>query len=89
LSQTGDCPPITSESILDAAIATEELFMQTSLGPAVPATYRRVADLNPKRLAIMHGSSYEGDCASLLREMAEVYEQRFGCAGELVVAGQR
>ena len=27
----------------------------------------------------MHGSSYEGDCARLLRTMADVYEQRYGC----------
>ena len=50
------------------------------LGPAVPATYRRIADLNPQRLAIMHGSSYDGDCATLLRTMADVYETRYGCA---------
>ena len=28
----------------------------------------------------MHGSSYDGDSAALLRAMADVYEQRFGCA---------
>jgi hypothetical protein len=27
----------------------------------------------------MHGSSYDGDCAALLRAMADVYEQRYGC----------
>ena len=47
--------------------------------PAVPATYRRLAELNPTRLAIMHGSSYDGDCAAMLRSMADVYEQRYGC----------
>jgi hypothetical protein len=30
---------------------TRSLFRQTSLGPAVPETYRRLADLNPSRLA--------------------------------------
>jgi flavorubredoxin len=79
LSQIGDGPAVTSESILEAAIATEEIFMQTSMGPAVPAAYRRIADLEPRQLAIMHGSSYRGDCASLLRQMADVYEARFGC----------
>jgi flavorubredoxin len=79
VSQLGDGAPITSDSLLDAAIAAEELFLQTSMGPAVPATYRRLAELAPKRLAIMHGSSYEGDCATLLRTMADVYEERFGC----------
>jgi flavorubredoxin len=79
MTQLGDGPAITSDDILAAAIEAEDLFHQTSLGPAVPATYRRIADLNPQRLAVMHGSSYEGDCATLLRTMADVYEERYGC----------
>jgi flavorubredoxin len=79
LTQLGDGPALTGDDLLDAAIFAEDVFHQTSLGPAVPATYRRIADLNPQRLAIMHGSSYEGDCAHLLRSMADVYEQRYGC----------
>lgn len=79
LTQLGDGPPVTSEDILGAAIAAEQTFRQTSLGPAVPATYRRLADLRPRQLAIMHGSAYAGDCPALLRAMADVYEQQFGC----------
>src|SRR5262249_44656529 len=79
LTQLGDGPPVTSDDILGPAIAAEEVFHQTSLGPAVPATYRRLADLAPRQLAIMHGSSYAGDCPALLRAMADVYEQHFGC----------
>ena len=79
LTQLGNGPAVTSEDLLDAAIVAEDVFHQTSLGPAVPATYRRLADLNPARLAIMHGSSYDGDCAALLRAMADVYEERYGC----------
>jgi len=79
LTQVGDGPAITGDDILQSAIDAEDLFHQTSLGPAVPTTYRRLADLNSKRLAIMHGSSYEGDCATLLRQMADVYEERYGC----------
>ena len=79
LSQIGDGPAITGEDLVDAAIEAEDLFHQTSLGPLVPETYRRLADLDPARLAIMHGSSYEGDCATLLRQMADVYEERYGC----------
>jgi len=86
LTQIGEGPAITTASIRDAAIAAEQMFMQTSMGPAVPATYRRLADLQPQRLAIMHGSSYEGDCAAVLREMADVYEQQFGCAPALAAA---
>jgi flavorubredoxin len=79
LTQLGDGPPVTGGDILGAAIAAEETFRQTSLGPAVPATYRQLADLGPRQLAIMHGSAYDGDCPALLRVMADVYEQQFGC----------
>ncbi len=79
LTQLGNGPAMTSKDLLEDAIAAEDLFHQTSLGPAVPATYRRLADLNPTRLAIMHGSSYDGDCAALLRAMGDVYEERYGC----------
>jgi flavorubredoxin len=81
LTQLGDGPAVTGDDLIEAACLAEDAFRQTSLGPAVPETYRRLAGLEPARLAIMHGSSYEGDCASLLRTMADVYEQRFGCQG--------
>jgi flavorubredoxin len=83
LTQLGDGPAIVGDDLIDAAIAAEDLLHQTSLGPLVPATYRKLADLQPARLAIMHGSSYEGDAAALLRAMADVYEQRYGCASSL------
>lgn len=81
VTQLGDGPAITDADLLDAAIAAEDAFHQTSIGPMVPATYRRLADLAPQRLAIMHGSSYDGDAATLLRDLADVYETRFGCGG--------
>jgi hypothetical protein len=70
---------VTDDDLVDAAIAAEDLLRQTSLGPAVPATYRRLADLEPTTLAVMHGSSYRGDCAGLLRTLADVYADRYGC----------
>jgi flavorubredoxin len=80
LTQLGSGPALVGDDLIEAATAAEDVFHQTSLGPLVPATYRRLADLNPKRLAIMHGSSYEGDAPALLRAMADVYEDRYGCA---------
>jgi flavorubredoxin len=79
VTQLGDGPALTDDDLVEPAIAAEELFRQTSLSPAVPATYRRLADLQPRTLAVMHGSSYDGDCPQLLRSMADVYEERFGC----------
>ena len=79
LTQLGDGPALVGDDIIDAAIFAEDVFHQTSLGPLVPATLRRLAELEPQRLAIMHGSSYEGDAPGMLRAMADVFEQRYGC----------
>ena len=78
-TQAGDVPAMTDADLVDAATLAEDIFRQTSLGPAVPQTLRRLADLDPTTLAIMHGSSYNGDCPALLRAMADVYERRYGC----------
>ncbi len=86
LTQVGDGPAVRTDDLVEDAIVAEDLFHQTSLGPLVPQTYRRLADLAPKRLAIMHGSSYEGDAATLLRTMADVYEERYGCGPAAVPA---
>jgi flavorubredoxin len=86
LTQLGDGPALVGDDIIEAAIFAEDVFHQTSLGPLVPATLRRLADLNPSRLAIMHGSSYEGDAPAMLRAMADVFEQRYGCVAADVPA---
>ena len=43
------------------------------LGPAVPPTLERLADLEPTTLAVMHGSSYRGDGGTQLRALAAGY----------------
>lgn len=37
-----------------------------------------LADLNPRTLACMHGSSFEGDCGQALRDFGEVLERLSG-----------
>ncbi len=69
----GDGPPIVDTDIVDAAMTAENIFHATSLGPAVPATLRTLADLEPTTLAIMHGSSYRGDGGKQLRVLADRY----------------
>jgi flavorubredoxin len=78
-TQLGDGAAITDGDLVEASIQAEEIFRSTSLGPAVPATLRRLADLEPRTLAVMHGSSFHGDGGALLRTLADVYEQKFSC----------
>ena len=76
LTHMGNGPAITSEDIVPAAIGAEDAFQATALTPATAPTLRKLAALNPARLATMHGSSYAGDCAAALRTLADYYEKR-------------
>jgi hypothetical protein len=42
------------------------------------ATIRRLAELSPRRLALMHGPSFAGDGAAALRALADSYDRRIG-----------
>jgi flavorubredoxin len=75
-SQTGDGPAVTEGDIVGPAKEAEELFQPTSLTPALAPTIRKLADLQPATLAIMHGSSFSGDGARTLHELADYYDAR-------------
>ncbi|WP_228782723.1 hypothetical protein [Nocardia abscessus] len=61
MTQMGNGPALTTSDLVEQAGAAEDVFHATSLGPAVPATLNRLAELAPTTLAIMHGSSFAGD----------------------------
>jgi flavorubredoxin len=82
-SQLGHHEPLV-EDLVDEAIEAERVFRASSLSPAVPATLRRLAETSPSTLAVMHGSSFSGDGARVLRELATAYESAFP---ELCLAG--
>ncbi len=80
-TQMGNAGPITEEDIVVSALAAEDVYMATALTPATAPTIRRLADLAPDVLGLMHGPTYHGDGAGRLRELADAYEQRLDAAG--------
>lgn len=81
LSQLDGRVATTEDDIVDAAITAEDAFGATGLTPSTAPTLRALADLDPKVLAIMHGSSLVGgDPAGQLRRLADVYETRLEAA---------
>lgn len=76
-TQLGDGPGVTEDDIVDAALTAEAAFRQMSCLTATIATLRTLAELSPRTLAIMHGSSYAGDGGGLLETLADAYEERF------------
>lgn len=70
----GDGPAVLETDLVEGAIVAEEVFHASSIGPALPATIRTLADLEPETIACMHGSSYRGDGGAQLRALADRYQ---------------
>jgi flavorubredoxin len=82
--QWGERAPLSTESIIDRC---REALLQSEAGPFanyVPYTHHtgrvleELAARQPRMLAAMHGSSYSGDCARALRELAVVMAEVLG-----------
>jgi hypothetical protein len=57
--------------VLTPAIEAERMFQAMSMTPATGALVRGLADLGPRTLALMHGSSFAGDGSAMLRGLAD------------------
>jgi len=79
-TQIGDGDAVTGDDVIAAAVAAEDMFQATSLTPLTAPTLRRLAELEPSLLAVMHGSSYRGDGAQALQRLADQYERRLSVA---------
>ena len=86
--QWGLHDPATSSSIIDRC---KDALVETEAGPFanyVPYTHHTglvlqdLAELNPRTLAAMHGSSYSGDGRQALRDLATVMREVLGPRAE-------
>jgi flavorubredoxin len=73
----GNGPALTTDDIVEPAMEAEAMFRSTSLAPHTTVTLGQLADLEPRTLALMHGSSFTGDGGSALRALAGAYDERF------------
>ncbi|HEX5481048.1 MAG TPA: MBL fold metallo-hydrolase [Terriglobia bacterium] len=82
--QTGDVEPLTEKNVVDRSRGALREYQAGILADYVPYTVltsknlKKLAELNPKTLAIMHGSSFTGDCVGALGELDEVFKEVFG-----------
>ena len=79
-SSLGDGPALSESDPVAPAMFAEEVFGASSLAPSMPATLERLAELEPRTLAIMHGSSFAGDGGAALRALAKFYAERISAA---------
>ena len=79
--QDGDVEPMTELSVIDRCRETLVGYQQGPLANYVPycsltdTTLHRLAALQPKRLATMHGSVYVGDGSKALRDLGAVWRE--------------
>jgi len=70
----GNGPAVTTGDVIGPAMAAESMFHATCLAPHTAATLRGLGDLQPSTLALMHGSSFQGDGRQALYDLADQYE---------------
>jgi flavorubredoxin len=73
----GDGPALASGDIVGPAMEAEALFRSSSLAPDTATVMRRLGELAPTTLALMHGSSFSGDGAAALKDLAAGYESQY------------
>jgi flavorubredoxin len=74
-SQVGGGPALTTDDVVEPAVVAEQMFRASSLAPRTEATLRSLGDLAPSTLAIMHGSSFQGDGRQALERLADSYAE--------------
>ena len=76
--------PMTSDDVVGRSCEAMKSYQTGILAEYVPYTpltaqnLQELVDLKPKTLAIMHGSSFTGDCARALGDLNATYREVFG-----------
>jgi flavorubredoxin len=82
--QNGACEPVTESDIVERARASLTEYEAGILADYVPYSgrtdraMRRLAELKPRTLAAMHGSTFVGDGEQALLDLNEVLREIFG-----------
>ena len=80
----GDPEPFTESDIVDRASSSISEGMAGPLANDMPytpytdTTLRRLADLEPRTLALMHGTSFRGDGRAAILNLAGVIKEKLG-----------
>jgi len=82
--QIGDVEPLTQSDVVQRSYAAMKEYQAGPLADYAPYThytaklFDKLAALKPQRLAIMHGSTFEGDGEQALHDLGVVFKEVFG-----------
>ncbi len=90
--QEGESMPITRNDIIDSCRNVLIRYETSPFASYLPYNHNtdrvlnELADLKPRMLAAMHGSSYNGDCSKALRSLNEVFREVLGTSARPATA---
>jgi flavorubredoxin len=73
-SRVGPSDDVTTDDISETAIAHDQFMHGHAYTPMTGPTLRRLAALEPHRLALMHGPTFVGDAAGQLHALADYFD---------------
>ena len=82
--QVGNVEPLTTSDVVGRSVEAMKAYQAGILADYAPYTHNtprlfdKLTELKPRRLAIMHGSSFEGDGAQALKDLAVAFKEVFG-----------
>jgi flavorubredoxin len=82
--QVGDVEPLTTSDVVGRSVEAMKAYEGGVLADYAPYThytgrlFHKLAELKPQRLAIMHGSSFDGDGAQALLNLGVAFKEVFG-----------
>ncbi len=85
--QLGAVEPLTTSDVVGRSVDAMRAYQGGVLADYAPYTpytdrlFKKLAALKPQRLAIMHGSSFDGDGAQALTDLAAGFKEVFGRNG--------
>ena len=82
--QAGNVEPLTTSDVVGRSVEAMKAYQGGILADYAPYThytgrlFEKLAALKPQRLAIMHGSSFDGDGARALTDLSTAFKEIFG-----------
>ena len=88
--QVGNVQPLTTSDVVGRSVEAMKAYEGGVLADYAPYThytdrlFGKLAKLEPRRLAIMHGSSFEGDGVQALQDLAAGFKDRLPLSGVIL-----
>jgi flavorubredoxin len=79
-ARTGPTDTVTTAEIVSASIRHEEMMHGHAITPQTGPTLRRLAEFEPRMLALMHGPAFVGNGAAALSGLADYFDAALGRA---------